>query len=520
VAKPGVGPRLKNRPWAAACLIAAASALAVLGQADFTAPPRYDGAGYAVLARSLRQGSGYRAIDHPDRPRHVHFPPGYPAVLALWWSVTGESPAAAHALSCLCSVSATLAAWLWFRRIYPPQVALALGLALAVNWAWSRTGSAIQSEPLYELLCQAAILTAVGTRASSGSARAIVLGALLASCLLARHIALGLLVAVLADLWLRRRRRSAWVALLTALALVAPWLAWLVAVRGEQRTQADLLAAGGSDLWARFLAQGLFYLQRIPDQIAGPLVEYATVVRRGGSWQTAANLGAVFASVLVLTGWSRAVRRRSRRLGGSIPILTLTLLLIWPYTEAGRFLVPLVPCLLIGAVEGASWLLGAIIRRAGWTPWPGRLRLVAALAILAISLPYTSYSLITGRGRRPDPANQAFDAACAWLRREGARPGPVLTRHPGEVFLATGRPALDVPTAERPGDTDAGPAEVAVVIDRYQVAYLLIDEDRYLQAHPSPLGRFVRAHPDRVRRVGSWEAGRSSVVLDEVVPRP
>ena len=35
-------------------------------------------------ARSgLASGQGYRAIDHPDRPRHAHFPPGYPAGAGL-----------------------------------------------------------------------------------------------------------------------------------------------------------------------------------------------------------------------------------------------------------------------------------------------------------------------------------------------------------------------------------------------------------------------------------------------------
>ena len=110
------------RPADAASLIAIVATLAMLGQGDFTAPPRYDGAGYAVLARSLAAGTGYRAIDHPDRPRHAHFPPGYPILLALVWSLTGPSALAAHLVSCLCTIGgATLAAWWWFRRIYPQR---------------------------------------------------------------------------------------------------------------------------------------------------------------------------------------------------------------------------------------------------------------------------------------------------------------------------------------------------------------------------------------------------------------
>src|SRR5262245_62048334 len=141
-------------------LVGTVAALTIVALGNFTAPPRYDGAGYSVLARALSEGRGYRSIDHPDQPPHAHFPPGYPGFLALIWSVTGFSPAGAHLASAVCVVVATVAAWWWFRRIYPPDAALVLGLALAVNWAWARTGSAIQSEPLYELLAQLSILLA------------------------------------------------------------------------------------------------------------------------------------------------------------------------------------------------------------------------------------------------------------------------------------------------------------------------------------------------------------------------
>jgi hypothetical protein len=149
-----------------------------------------------------------------------------------------------------------------------------------------------------------------------------------------------------------------------------------------------------------------------------------------------------------------------------------------------------------------------------------RLRLAAVLAVLAASIPYTAYAWIRNGARRAEVADRPFDDACTWILRSGDRPGPVLTRHPGEVFLATGRQALEVPTAERPGDRNAQPAEVAAVIDRYRVAYILVDDARYLGAAASPLLHFVEAHPERVNQVGAWGEGRASVVLYEVAHRP
>ena len=279
-----------------------------------------------------------------------------------WYGVSRGPGPAAHLASCLCAVGATLAAWWWFRRIYPRDVALVIGLALAVNWAWSRAGTGIQSEPLYELLGQVTILVVCRWAGRGGVLTPIFLGVLLAACLLTRQIAIGLALAVVVDLAMSRRGRAALVVGATAAVLVAPWLAWLVVVGAGERTQASLLIEATSGFLTRLASQFVFYLQRIPDHITGPLVEIATRIRPSAGAAAWANLWALAASALVFWGWVIALYRPRRRLAGLIPLLTLGLLLAWPYTEAGRFLVPLIPCLLIGAVEGTSGLIRGIKR--------------------------------------------------------------------------------------------------------------------------------------------------------------
>ncbi|QEH38472.1 hypothetical protein OJF2_70750 [Aquisphaera giovannonii] len=507
---------------AAACLIAAVAAAATIGQAALSAPPRFDGAGYAVLARSLGEGSGYRAIDHPDRPRHAHFPPGYPAFLAAVWAVTGTSWRAAHLASCACTVAATLLAWLWFRRLYSRDAAFLLGLALAANWIWTRTGSGIQSEPLFLLLGQAAILAATmrpGDRPTA--ARAAGLGALIAACLLTRQVAIGLALAVFADLGSRRRWRALGIAAATAAALVGPWVAWSAAVGG--RSQAGLLLAGegASGLARRVASQAWFYLQRIPDQVTGPFVEIATVIRPSPRAAGPAAAWVAIASGAVVLGWIVAARGRRRRLAGLVPLLTMPMLLAWPYTEAGRFLIPLIPPLLVGAVEGLSAARRAGMRRllgARQFPTTARTRRLAAVTLLALSVPYTGYLVATGRSRALAAGASQFDGLCAdLLKKAGNHPGPVLTRHPGEVFLATGRQALEVSTSERPGDADASPEEIDRLIERYGVAYVLVDNDRYLNAATTPLGRYANVRRGTsLREISSARSTRSYAVLYEV----
>jgi Dolichyl-phosphate-mannose-protein mannosyltransferase len=502
----------------AACLVALVSAVNIGFNTVWSAPPRFDGAGYAVLAQSWLRGEGYRAIDHPDRPRHAHFPPGYPLILALTWGLAGKSAAAGHAVSSLFTVGATLAAWLWFRSFLSGPTALALGLALAVNWIWARTGSAIQSEPLYLFLSHATLLAAVtsGRRTALGTWRSIALGALLAACVLTRQVALGLVAAVVIDLVARHRFADAGTALGSAALFVFPWVAWIATIGPAAKTQAGLLVGGDGTWTERLGRQSVFYLQRIPDQLTGPFVEVGTDLGRGPIIGIAANLWAAMVTGLIVAGWIRCMGRPRRRLAVLLALVTLAMLAIWPYTEAGRFLIPLIPCLLIGAVEGTVGLATLLCRLSGSTMRVARIRLYAASLILMASLPYSAYLLATGRARALESTHRAFDLACAWIAAHGDRPGPLISRHPGEVFWQTGRQGLEVSSVERPGDRDADPDTIARLIAAYKVAYLLIDQHRYAGAPRSPLAQFVAERPELAREVWRSNSGPDSVIIYEV----
>lgn len=500
------------RPWIGGALIVLVSGSAIALQTRFSAPPRYDGAGYAVLATALLDGRGYRAIDHPDAPRHVHFPPGYPGFLSLVWSASGVSNRAARLASLICAGGATLAAWLWFRRMYSESAALALGLALGTNWVWARTGGGIQSEPLYMLLGQLAILAAAGRRPRRWPLRGVLLGVLLGAAVLTRHVALGLIAAIMIDQATRGRGRAALLLALVVALMVGPWVAWVVRF-GDGASQAGLLVQGGRGVFEGVADQAVFYMERLPDQLTGPFVEVATVFGRSATARVAALGWAAVGSALMLAGWLAALGDPRRRLAGLVPLATLALLLIWPYTEAGRFLVPLIPCLLVGSVEGFVFLANH------WRPSPNRrrARAVAAWCVFCACVPYSGYAVATAERRERMEEQGAFDSACSWIKDRGERLGPVLTRHPGEVFLQTGRRALEATTAERPGAVNADPAAVGRLVERYAAAYLLVDESRYANAAASPLERFVRERPDRARLVFQARDRHGAVRVYEMI---
>ena len=404
--------------------------------------------GYAVLARALLERHSYRAIDQPHEPRHGHFPPGYPAVLAVVWKATGISVRAAHLISVACTTLAVIASWWWFRRFTADDTALIMGVALSVNWLWARTGSAILSEPLYMLLSQLAILAACRSRQRSAgwTPRTLALGVLLACCLLTRHIGIGLLLAVLLDRIVARRwGETLTIAVVTGL-LVLPWAAWVVVVGSDAGTQIGMLFRGNGSWSVRIGRQLVFYIMRIPDQLTGPVVEVGTGVQASGVVRSMAGLWCLGATAIITVGLVIALLRPRMRLAALIPIITSFVLLAWPFTEAGRFLIPLVPCLLVAGLEGLSGPFVLLARRRRLKLSPSHVRRIAASLLLGLSLPYSVYAMISGRARALEASRRNFDSACEWLVHHGDRPGVVLSRHPGEVFWQTGRQGIEVST--------------------------------------------------------------------------
>ncbi len=482
-----------RRRLLAAAILVVVSTLSIAGNTDVNAPPRFDGAGYAMLAEALAKGQGYREIALPIPTRHAHFPPGYPLVLAALTRIAGRSPEAAHLFSIGCTVTATLLAWIWFRSMFAPRVAFVLALALAVNWSWGRIGGMIQSEPLFLVLSLLALLMTVEIGRQGGVGPGVLLGIVLSLCTLTRHVGVTLTAAIMIDLSWKQRRSTVFALFLTWLVLMVPWAVWIA--RAGTPNQAELIAEGDANLAKRVAAQSLFYMQRLPDQWTGPFVEVGTVFRQIRELAWALNIWAAATNLLIGYGWCRAIRSSRRRLAALVPVCSLALLLVWPFTEAGRFLIPLVPSLLVGLVEGLASLA------ASWKPLQRRARLVASTTVLAVSIPYAVYAIGSDRATAQRRTYRDYDAACAWIARDSSRPGPVLARHPAEVYWLTGRKSL----------TPAGNGAESLdqLIDAYHVAYLLIDDARYANAPVSALTHHVKMKPDRVRLV--WNSATVSI---------
>ena len=271
--------RFCSRPIWGASLIALVATLAMAGQGSFHAPPRYDGAGYAVLAGRWRKEAVTGPSIIPIAPGTPIFRPVILCFLRWCGASPGPRPPLRTLPHVLCAIGATLAAFFWFRRDLPAgcRAGARAGPGGQLG-SWARAATGIQSEPLYELLGQLTILAACRWR-RPGRHRSVFDPGRSSGRLLsdpasghrpgdrgdARSRAAE---AAMAGGCRRRDRNGAGRA----------WLGWLLVVGASQRTQANMLIAGSPGLLARFVSQVAFYVQRIPDQITGPFVEIATVI--------------------------------------------------------------------------------------------------------------------------------------------------------------------------------------------------------------------------------------------------
>src|SRR5581483_3331042 len=79
-------------PWVVGAVVIAALAAA---HRDFPSGVAQDDGLYVILAKSLATGHGFRFINLPGAPAGVHYPPGYPLLLATLWHFGSGLPARA-----------------------------------------------------------------------------------------------------------------------------------------------------------------------------------------------------------------------------------------------------------------------------------------------------------------------------------------------------------------------------------------------------------------------------------------
>jgi hypothetical protein len=501
----------------------------------------YDDAQYVILAKSLATGQGYRFLNLPGAPAATHFPPGYPLLLALLWRIAPAFPENVALFKLANAVLLAVVAAVAFRFARRP-LALPAPLAFVATLAGTATvpalvlSSSVMSEPLFlALLLPLLALIERGTQADGaadgaapgalrtagrGGLRAAgLVGAAIAAVTLVRAHGI-VLVPVAAALYLAcGARRAALVCTAAAVAVLAPWFAWVqhhdaalpAFVQGAYGSYTTWFVAGVRD-------GGLpLVVGAISDNVATIVWTIARCLVPAG--RPALEVLAVAAFAVLSAAAVPVLWRRARALLLFLA-LYLVVVLVWPFSPL-RFVWGIWPLIVLCPAVGAHALWGdaAAARR----PSPRRVVAGAAAAIVGIG---TVWLNVAGYTNAWWAANGRFHARrilgqLSWV--EGAsRPSDVVASDAeGAVYLYTGRrtvPATSFTAAEYvTPPTDAGRVQILRdMLATYSPAYVLVASaplvaaaDRIAAADTALLARIDTiprgaAYRHRQRAGGRW----------------
>ncbi len=198
----------------------------------------HDDAVYAITAKALAHGDGYRLVNLPGAPPQTKYPILYPAVLAgLWLAAPNDATAlvAMQVMTGLAAAAAIAVAYLYVagfgyvRR--NAAFAAALVCASAPNLLYYAT--AVLSEMPFALLLVASLWATDAYLAdpAPSPARALVTGVVAALPFLCRTV--GVVVPVAACLAIARAKRPVAPFAVAAAVTMAPWILWMLRGTGQ-----------------------------------------------------------------------------------------------------------------------------------------------------------------------------------------------------------------------------------------------------------------------------------------------
>jgi hypothetical protein len=209
--------------WA---LLALAALLRVWLVTQATWFPVSDTRDYHELARSLASGQGYVQVSEGGRPEYRGFTfhafrmPGYPAFLAIFYSLFGWDPMVGYAANVACELATQALLLVLGRRLLRPAASVAAQALFATHVVWTPS---LMTESLFTLLFTALVVWVVLGRMAVSVGGATGFGLLLSAAVFVRPIAVASLPPALTQAWRARPGRRA--VLLVALILAPTVLA-------------------------------------------------------------------------------------------------------------------------------------------------------------------------------------------------------------------------------------------------------------------------------------------------------
>jgi hypothetical protein len=402
---------------------------------------------YMILAKAISTGQGYRFINLPGAPAGVHYPPGYPLLLAALSSLTSGIPGNPLVFAAANMIFLGLGAsflYILARRI-GMRTALAAGCALAgflmPPAVWMNT--ALFSEPMWLGLAIPWLVWAdrADRDATIDARMAIMLGASAGCIALVRTQAAALALALVCVLAARRRWKPAFLVMVATTLVLLPWQLFMARHAAEIP---EPISAKYGPYFAWFV-QGL--------RAEGPRLLIATIIRNVGSSfaiirKLFAPVGGPWLAILLLGAPGVAAAWRLARRAPVVFMAVIAhaaIILVWPF-EPQRFIWTSWPFVVLWLCAGAAelWEQAQRISVRRWGP--ARIFVAADSALLGLAAVGTTAFMLWTGAYRAIARGQAkrITPTVAWVQQHTPPGTLVASDDETAVFLYTGRRAVPV----------------------------------------------------------------------------
>jgi hypothetical protein len=438
--------------------------LAVLAPARFG--EYHDDGIYVTTAKALATGQGYRIISLPYEPAQTKYPPLYSFLLSLIWRVYPRFPQNLIWMMLLSVVATVSFLALTYRYLVRHgyamhwQALIVVGLA-AINWRTMTVATGIYSEMVYAALSVAGLyLAETYEKGQKSRARGVLLGVVLGLTFLTRSSGIALLIAVGAYFVIRRQATRAVLAVGVGSLFVLGWIVWCYA----NKTNAEAVNVAYYTSYFGYVKQVVNDLQTINHTsllmtLLGILARNAfmlllisiPVLCLGIPYEWILYFG--FAVLFFASGFYRQVSKGFRllRLLYVYMICYLVLHLFWlPYVSYDRFLIPLLPFLLLILLSEFTVLTSLLRKQFGPdSDWVKRLStgFIATALIVAVGVTLYSYgsdlywSLASVSSKKTNGPGAADAEAIEWINTHTNATDVLACYSDPLYFLYTGRKA-------------------------------------------------------------------------------
>jgi len=402
---------------------------------------------YMILAKAISTGQGYRFINLPGAPAGVHYPPGYPLLLAALSRLTSGIPGNPLVFAAANIVFLGVgAAFLYvLARRAGMGAALAVGCALAgflmPPAIWMNT--ALFSEPMWLGLTIPWLVwaDAAERRGELDTRTAILLGASAGGISLVRTQAATLALALVFVLAVRRRWKPALLVLVAVVAVLLPWQLWIARHAGEIPTSVSAKYGPYFSWFVQGLrAEGLHLLVATVERnvVSSFAIIRALFAPAGGALLAIALLGVP----AIAAAWRLA--KRSPVVFMAV-VAHATIILIWPF-EPQRFIWTSWPFVVFWLCAGASELWERAPRTSANNWSLARIFVAADTGLVALAAVATTAFMLWTGAYRAIARGQAkrINPTVAWVQQHTPPGTLVASDDETAVFLYTGRRAVPV----------------------------------------------------------------------------